>query len=182
MRIERLQSIAVLVDVQERLFPHMHEAEHLEGQLSRLLRGFAVLEIPVIVTQQYTRGLGPTIAPLLKLLPSADPVEKLSFSCCDEPQFMARLQGTGLGGSRVILAGIETHVCILQTTLDLLGAGYTPVVIADAVSSRSVIDREVALARMRQEGAIISTVESILFELTRLAGTPLFREISAIVK
>jgi nicotinamidase-related amidase len=182
MRIEAAESAFVLVDVQERLCPHMANAELLRRRLEVLLKGLTLLNVPIIVTQQYTKGLGPTIPSLQECLPpdSRIPVEKLAFGCCDEAAFRERLGA--LGRHQVILAGIEAHVCVLQTVLGLRERSYGPVVVADAVSSRGELDRELALRRMEHEGAIITTTESLLFELTRAAGTDTFRAISRLVK
>jgi nicotinamidase-related amidase len=181
MRITTVDCVLTLVDVQERLYPVIHEAEALLERLLLLLRGLAVLGVPRIVTQQYTRGLGPTIAPVAAVLGSdTAAVEKLAFGCCDEPVYLDRLGA--LGRKQVVVAGIEAHVCVLQTVLGLVERGYQPVVIADAVSSRGARDRDAALARMGREGAVITTTESLLFELTRVAGTDTFRAISRLVK
>jgi len=185
MRLIAADTAYVLVDVQERLHPHIHEAEELARSLGILLQGLSVLGIPGIVTQQYTRGLGPSIPALRALLDQARPpvgevVEKLAFGCCDEPEFMRRLEA--LGRKTVVLAGIETHVCVLQTAVGLVERGYRPVVVADCVSSRKVRDREVALRRMEAEGALLTTHESLLFELTQVAGTETFKAISRLVK
>jgi nicotinamidase-related amidase len=184
MRLDTASSIVVLVDVQERLFPHMPEAEELGRRLSILLQGAAILGLPVLVTQQYTKGLGSTIEPLLRVLGARGgapaPLEKIAFGCCDEPAFVSRIEEAGR--KRVILAGIEAHVCVLQTVTGLLELGYDPVVVVDCVSSRRAGDRDVALRRMEKEGATLTTSESALFELTRLAGTDTFRAISRLVK
>ena len=185
MRILREEAAALLIDVQERLFPHMQAREELERSLLTLIRGLGILEVPLLVTQQYTRGLGETIPSLREVLgwQAAEPsphLEKRAFSCCDEPDFAAAL--AGLGRRRVIVAGIEAHVCVLQTVVDLLAGGYTPVVAADCVSSRRAADRDTALRRMEAEGALLTTCESILFELTRSSAAQTFRAISQLVK
>ncbi len=180
MRIAASEAILVLVDVQERLFPHMAEREMLERTLPILLAGLRVLEVPLLVTQQYTRGLGPTIPLLQEAVGPQEIIEKIAFSCCDEERFAARLAAAGR--RQVILAGIEAHVCVLQTAVDLAALGYRPVVAADCVSSRRTQDKEVALERMRSEGATVTTSESLLFELCRYAGSDTFRAISRLVK
>ena len=182
MRLDAAECVLAVVDVQERLYPHMHEAEALLQRLDVLVRGLEIVGVPVIVTQQYTKGLGPTIAPLRACLgPAADdPVEKLAFGCCDEPTFRQRLQAAGR--RMVVVAGIEAHVCVLQTVLGLREGGWTPVLVADAVSSRRATDRDVAIRRMELEGALVTTTESLLFELLRVAGTETFRAVSRLVK
>ncbi len=188
MRILAEESIAVVVDVQERLFPHIHDAESLTRRLQVFIRGMHILGIPLVVTQQYTRGLGPTIASLAGVIGDFTPVEKTAFSCCGEPGFMDSLRDAAAPSessqsrTRVLLVGIESHVCVLQTAIDLAPAGYTPVIVSDCVSSRSPHDRDIALRRLEREGAILTTCESILFELTRVAGSDTFKRISALVK
>jgi len=180
MRILSGNTTGLFIDIQDRLFPHMQEREQLEQNLIILSAGLKILEIPFLITEQYTRGLGFTILPLKMALGEYTAIEKTAFSCCDEPQFLNSLNASGR--KNVILCGIETHVCVLQTALDLLQLGYQPVVIEDCVSSRKLSDKNTAIGRMQQEGAIISSLESILFELTRNSGTETFKAISKLVK
>jgi isochorismate hydrolase len=148
--------------------------------LVTLIRGLEVLTVPILRTQQYTKGLGPTIGPVDAVLSGVPVIEKISFSCCDEPAFNDALEKTGR--KRVILAGIESHVCVLQTAIDLLDAGYTPIVVEDCISSRKENDRHLALVRLQTEGIGLTTYESILFELCRFAGNDRFREILGLIK
>ena len=180
MRILQEDAAAVIVDVQERLFPHIHEKEYLERSLAILIRGLKALDVPLIVTQQYTKGLGPTISSIAEVLETDAYIEKIAFSCCGEPRFMKAVEE--LGRKRIILAGIESHVCVLQTGIDLLGAGHTVVVPVNCVSSRKQEDKAAALERFRSEGAYLATYESVLFELCREAGTSTFKTISNLVK
>jgi nicotinamidase-related amidase len=180
MRILADRTAAVLIDVQERLLPHMENHEQLLARILRLAEGLRLLGIPRLVTEQYPRGLGPTVPELRAALPEEAPLEKISFSCCEDEGFMSRLEG--LGRKNVVVAGIEAHVCVLQTVLDLLAAGYIPVVVADCISSRQAGDRRIACERIRAEGGMLTTSESLLFELCRRAGSPLFKEISRLVK
>ena len=180
MRILKEHSVAVMIDVQEKLFPHMFEKEILEKNLNIFVRGLRTLDIPLIVTEQYTKGLGFTIPSLASALGDYSAHEKSAFSCCDDSGFT---ESIGLHNPvHVILAGIEAHVCVQQTAIDLLQKGYIPVVIADCVSSRKETDKQLALNRLRDEGAIISSYESVLFELLRYSGTPQFKTISQLVK
>lgn len=180
MRILKANTVGLFIDIQERLFPFMQEMDLLEQNLITLTAGLKVLEIPFLVTEQYTKGLGFTILPLKMAFGEYSAIEKIAFSCCDEPKFANALNDTGK--RNVILCGIETHVCVLQTALDLLEEGFQPIVIEDCVSSRKLSDKQTAIERMRQEGAIISSLESILFELTRFSGTETFKAISKLVK
>lgn len=180
MRILKENTAGLIIDIQERLFPFIHGNEALTRNTQILVNGLKALGVPIIVTQQYTKGLGETILPLRDVLEPMDPIEKVAFSCCDEPNFTTKL--AALGKSQVLLAGIETHVCVLQTALDLLETGYQPVIVEDCVSSRRLNDKAMAIERLRLSGAVITTYESILFELLRYSGTVEFKEISRLVK
>jgi len=180
MRISEDNAVALIIDVQERIFPAIAEYEKLEKKLSQLVQGMKILEIPLFVTEQYVKGLGPTIPSLAALFGDLERIEKSSFSCVDEPRFIMNLASSGK--EYVIIAGIESHVCVLQTVIDLIGNGYHPVVAEDCVSSRNPNDKKVAIARMQHEGAIVTTCESILFELLRYSGTEKFKAISRLVK
>jgi len=180
MRILKEDSIGLVIDIQEKLFPHIDQDQIFLHNTSILLKGLESLGISVIFTEQYPKGLGPTLQELKACITHFKPVEKISFSCCDEETFLDELKDSGK--RNIIICGIEAHVCVLQTVLDLLNRGYIPVVIADCVSSRKREDKIIALERMRQEGAVISSYESILFELARIAGTDTFKTISKLVK
>lgn len=180
MRIERENSAGLVIDIQGRLFPHMDQNEALLRKCITLIQGLKVLEVPLVITEQYPKGLGATVEDIAKLVAGDPLVEKLSFSCCDEP---AVLQTVPIQNRKtIIICGIEAHVCVLQTVVDFLAAGYLPVVVEDCISSRSPEDKRVAVERMRSEGAILTTCESILFELARVAGTEEFKAISRLVK
>ena len=179
-RILKEDCAGLIIDVQEKLFPFISENEKLTGNITRLIEGFKILNIPILVTQQYTKGIGETIKPIKGALGEYSHIEKLSFSCCGEPNFTESLKK--LGKKYIILAGIESHVCVMQTALDLIDTGYQPVLIEDCVSSRNLNDKKFAVKRMKSGGAIISTFESILFELTVVSGTEQFKAISKLVK
>lgn len=180
MRLEPRTTALLLVDVQERLFDHMHNAEHLEERLKVLLQGLQILKIPIFCNQQYTQGLGETIHSLRELLGEHSVYEKKTFSCCHNEVLMKDLLQKGI--KTVILAGIETHVCVLQTALDCLEAHLQTWVCADATSSRKASDHEMAKMRFMQEGVRLSSVESLLFELMQSSQHPAFKSISALVK
>ncbi|MCA1753392.1 MAG: hydrolase [Spirochaeta sp.] len=180
MRIPHERCIGLIIDVQDRLFPHIHEFQALAAKLKVLAEGLQVLDVPVVLTEQYRKGLGPTIKVLRDALPSIEPLEKASFSCCDDTAIMNAV--TAAGRSYVILAGIEAHICLLQTSMDLIERNYTPVLVADAVSSRTPFDRDVAIERVRSAGGVVTTVESLLFEFCRVSGTETFKQISRLVK
>lgn len=180
MRIKVEESAGLIIDIQEKLLPHISEHHQLARNTEILISGLKILEVPLIVTEQYVKGLGPTIAPISDLLIDNQSIEKMSFSCCDEELFTNKINK--LEKKVIIIAGIEAHVCVLQTVIDLLEKGFRVVVIEDCVSSRSLSNKNNAIERMRQEGAIISSYESILFELTRVSGTEKFKAISKLVK
>jgi len=180
MRISRDDCSGLVIDIQERLFPHMDQKDEVLRQCLVLIRGLQMLNVPVMITEQYPKGLGSTIAPVKEQLESFNPVEKIAFSCCDEPRFRRELDGSGR--RTVIIVGIEAHVCVQQTAIDLIELGYMPVVVADCVTSRKAFDRHVSLERMAREGALITTCESVLFELARVAGTEEFKSISTLLK
>ncbi|RPI12916.1 MAG: hydrolase [Ignavibacteriae bacterium] len=180
LRIKAEETAAVCVDIQSRLFPIIHENEQLKKNVITLINGLKVLDIPLLVTQQYTKGLGETVDEIKEAIGEYNYIEKMSFSCCGDTGFMDRLRE--LDKKNVILMGIESHVCVLQTALDLIDNGYTPVLIADCVSSRKPNDKKFALKRMKSAGAILSTYESILFELTVVSGTEKFKQIAKLIK
>lgn len=180
MRIDLETTVMLLVDVQERLFPHIYNNANLGLRLEILLKGLGILEVPILCNQQYTDKLGVTLPSLFSLLISKKVYEKRAFSCCDNPDIVQFLKQSNT--KTVIIAGIETHVCILQTVLDLISLGYTPVVVVDAVGSRHQTNHDIALRRIENEGAILTTTESILFELMRTSTHPQLKAISALVK
>ncbi|RLD81063.1 MAG: hydrolase [Bacteroidetes bacterium] len=180
MRIKKENTIGVVIDIQSRLYPVIQDADTLTKNNTILIKGLRVLHIPIVVTQQYTKGLGETIPELAEALGEYKHIEKTAFSCCDEPRFNEDL---ALASKMyVVVTGIEAHVCVMQTVNDLIGQGYIPVVVEDCIGSRNPNDKKIAIERMRQSGAIITTYESILFELLKYSGTDQFREISQLVK
>lgn len=180
MRIQKEQVLGLVIDIQERLFPVIHENELLAKNVGILVEGLKALEVPVFVTEQYKKGLGDTIELLKPLLEGYLHCEKLAFSCCDEPSFAESLE---LSKKRtVIIAGIESHICVLQTAIDLKERGFHPVVVEDCVASRNPENKRIAMERLRQEGVVVTSYESILFELCRYAGTDAFKTISKLVK
>ncbi len=178
--LRREDTVLVVVDVQERLLPAMDHSEEVLNRCVRLVQAAKLLQIPVLVTEQYPKGLGPTVPALKDALGGIAPVEKLSFSCTGADAFLDKLEE--LDHDQVLLCGIETHVCVLQTALDLLDQGIQVHVAEDAVSSRAPENRANALERMRREGVVISNTESALFEWLRVAGSEEFKAISRLVR
>jgi nicotinamidase-related amidase len=176
MLIDRNESMLLLVDVQERLLPAMHEAQRVLDNTIWATRVAQRLGVPVAASEQYPRGLGHTHADLRALLTAECIAEKLHFSCV-AAQCLGRLPG---GDRRqVVLCGIESHVCVLQTALELRVQGKDVFLLADAVSSRKPADKELALARMRDHGVEIVSREMLAFEWLRQAGSAEFKDISS---
>jgi nicotinamidase-related amidase len=179
-RIRRSQAALLVLDIQERLLPAMFEPERLVQNALRLIRGARVLGLPVHVTEQYPRGLGSTVSDIAGAFSQFAPFEKVSFSAWGAPGLVSAL--TAKADTEVILCGIETHVCVCQTCLDLLDGGSRVFVVADAVSSRTAENQRLGLDRMREVGATVVSTEMVLFELLRSAGTEEFKQILAVVK
>ena len=169
----------LLIDLQQRLVPVIHDHEAVVARAVRLAEAATLLDVPVRVTEQNPAGLGPTVAPL-SCYPQAV-MAKTTFSAVGDPGFAALLPAERAGGE-VVVAGVEAHVCVLQTVLDLLAAGRRVVWVADATGSRDPADREVAIDRARRHGAEIVTSEMVLFEWLRDARHPKFREVHKLVK
>lgn len=180
MKIKAQESVFIQVDIQEKLFPHILDNEELEKNLLILLKGLKLHEIPFIINEQYKKGIGETIPSLRELVDSDPHFEKTTFSCCGNEDGLDAIKKTGR--KTAILAGIETHVCVLQTALDLLEEGFKVVLVTDCVSSRKLKDKETAIQRLIQAGVIPTTYESLLFELTVNAKNAVFKEISKLVK
>jgi nicotinamidase-related amidase len=179
-RINRAQAGLAVVDIQERLLPAIFERDRVIQNSVRLIKGAAILGVPVFATEQYRKGLGATVPEVATAISGFAPMEKLAFSACGAPGFMPALKAKGV--SEVILCGIETHVCVCQTCLDLLEAGRRVLVVADAVSSRTQENYRLGLERMRDAGAVLVSTEMVLFELLEKAGTNEFKEILKLVK
>jgi nicotinamidase-related amidase len=173
-------AVLVLVDVQGKLAQIMFEKDALFTNLQKLVRGMQALSVPIIWLEQNPERMGATIPELRELLASATPIHKMSFSCCGEPVFVARLEA--LGRRQALLAGIEAHVCVYQTAADLVRRGGEVEVVADAVSSRTSANREIGLERARGAGARLTSVETCLFELLGTAEHAAFKDILRIVK
>jgi nicotinamidase-related amidase len=180
MKIKVEDAMFCLVDVQERLFPHMVNKDVIEKNLVTLVKGLKIHGLPFIVNEQYKKGIGETIPSLRELIDEDPHFEKTTFSCCANEPTMEAIKNSGK--KVVIVAGIETHVCVLQTCLDLLEAGLQPVLVTDCVSSREQYNTIMAIERLVQAGVIPTTYESLLFELTVNAKNPNFKAISALVK
>lgn len=175
------ESVLVVVDVQERLLPAIHDAPRVVRNVTTLLTGAGLLGVPVIVTEQYPRGLGSTVESVRAALPAGTPtLEKITFACTGEPAFNDAL--AALGRRQIVVCGTEAHVCVLQTVLGLRQAGRAVHLVADAVSSRTPDNHAAAVQRMSAAGVPVVTTEMVLFEWMERAGTPQFKAVSALVR
>jgi nicotinamidase-related amidase len=182
-RLNRAESLLVIIDVQEKLLPVIHDGDAVRRNLERLVRGFHLLDIPIVVTEQYTKGLGSTVQQLHETLVQTvgyTPIEKKSFSAYGCGEFLSAMRLARR--KQILVAGIEAHVCVYQTVKDLLAADYEVTVIADAVSSRTPENRDIAIRRMTVDGAKPSSTEMALFELVVNSGTDEFRAIYSLVR
>ena len=177
--LTREDTAFVLVDVQEKLARVMHNRDALVENLVKLVKGLRALEIPLVWCEQNPNGLGPTVPEIAEAMAGA-PITKISFSCCVEQKFNDALEA--LSRRQILIAGIETHVCVYQTTADLLDEGFDVEVVADGVSSRTLENKTIGLEKMKQIGAKITSVEMVLFELLKAAEGLEFKEILKIVK
>lgn len=170
----------VVVDVQGKLASLMHDREAFYRNLQILIGGARVLELPVFWLEQYPKGLGPTIPEVADLLTDLEPLPKVVFSGWGQDDFARQVRASGR--KQLILCGLESHICVYQTTRDLLAQGYHVEIATDAVSSRTAQNREIGLRRMAALGAQITSVEMALFEMLGQSGSPQFKEIARLVK
>lgn len=180
-RLRAEDAVLLLVDMQERLQPAIHGDARLRAKAAALAEGARLLEVPIVVTEQYPKGLGPTVPELQGAVKAAGgALEKTSFACTDDAGVRARLEA--LGRRTVLLAGVEAHICVLQTAMALQAAGYRVQVVEDAVGSRSPDDKAAGLARLRMEGVEPSTVEMALFEMMGGSRHPRFKDVQALIR
>ncbi|HHH75790.1 MAG TPA: hydrolase [Phycisphaerae bacterium] len=177
--IEKEDTVLVVVDVQEKLAKSVYDSDRLIDNIAILVKGADILGVPIIWTEQYPQGLGHTVQPLADLIKSPA-IEKKCFSCCYAEDFIDVLED--LGRPNVLLAGIETHVCVYQTAMDLLYEDCNVFVVADAVSSRTQENKAIGLERIVSECAEVTSVEMALFELLKVAEGPQFKAILKLVK
>lgn len=180
MLMDAERSCLVVVDIQAKLNPVMFDPERAPRGAAKLLRGAEILGIPALVTEQYPKGVGATVDSLQAQMPDGCPIEKDCFSCMGDDGFIDAF--SALGRSQVVLAGIEAHVCVLQTALQLLDAGLEVYVVADATASRTEENHRAGLERIRDAGGWVVTVEMVLFEWLKRSGTPEFKAISQLIK
>lgn len=180
MRIHLQDTQLLIVDVQEKFVPHITEYDNLLKNIQILIKGIQALEINITLTEQYPIGLGHTVPEISNLLLNIKPIEKIEFSCYDSALCQEQLKNNS--AKNILICGIEAHICVLQTAIDLKEAGYNPIIILDVVSSRYINNKNIALERYRQENIMISSTESILFELMRTFTHPQAKTVSKLVK
>ena len=173
-------TIMLLIDVQGQLAQLMHEKEKMVKSLGTLIQGMKILEVPILWMEQIPKNLGPTTKAVSKYLIEEEPIEKFSFSCCGNPEFMEKFKKAGR--TQVLLTGIEAHICVFQTGYDLIKQGCQVQVVADCVSSRTKENKEIGIKRIVQTGGQVTCVEMAFFELLRAAKGDQFKQIIKLIK
>lgn len=177
--LKRDKTAFLVIDIQERLMPVISNKEELYKNTNYLIKGAEILKVPLLVTEQYPKGLGHTCSEV-ELLESQEVIEKVCFSCMLSDEVNNRLKSLNI--ETLILSGVEAHICVLKTALDALKNGYEVHVVADAVSTRIPGNKRLALERMRQSGVFIASTEMVLFQLMDQSGTDEFKQISKLIK
>jgi nicotinamidase-related amidase len=185
--IDRDQLVLVVIDIQERLAATMPDRDRVLARVPQLVRVAGLVAAPIVVTRQYPKGLGESEGVIVHVLAEAESagvavthVDKTAFCACGEPAFLSALEATGR--DQIVIVGMETHICITQTALDLIGRGYRVQVVADAVCSLDPVNHAVALDRMRAAGVVITATQSVMYEAVGIAATDEFRAMLEIVK
>ena len=178
--LNRRNTALLIIDIQKRILDVMHNSKKVVKNTTKLIEGFKILNIPIYYTEQYPKGLGETEQSIKEALTDLKAIQKLSFSCSGAGNLFNEIKDKGI--SQIVVTGIECHVCVQQTVLDLLSNGFQVNLAADAVSSRNKIDYNTAIRRMSKWGTEVTTTEAILFELLEVCGTEEFKKISKIVK
>jgi nicotinamidase-related amidase len=180
MRLRRADSFLLVVDVQQKLAPHVHEQARVVAKSAALIRAAHALGIPVYLSEHCPERIGATLPALREMVSSAHVLQKAHFACTDEPAILSRFQG--MDRKQAVVAGMEAHVCVMQTVLGLAERGFQPFLVRDAIGSRREEDRLAAIERMRAAGGIVTTAEAAMFEWMERADIPEFRDLLAIIK
>ena len=178
--LSRDETALIIIDVQEKLFERVEDGDRIADSICKLIRFANILGIPIILTEQYPEGLGPTIHRIRELIPNVKPIEKIEFSCMASREFRRRLSEINV--KNLVLTGIEAHICVAQTAIEAITSGYKVYVVYDAISSRHRDDKAIAIERMKQHGVYMVTSEMLMYEVLRRAGTPEFKEILKLVR
>lgn len=177
---EPADCLLLVVDIQDKLLPKIYDCEQVAERSARMVQAARVLNVPVVVTEQYPQRLGDTVDTVAQHLEGLERHGKLHFSCCGSDDAMAQIRQSGAG--TLVLVGIETHVCVLQTALEALALGYKVHVVRDAVGSRSPFDADAAFDRLSEAGVVLSTSEMLILEWVREAGAPAFKQVLPLIK
>lgn len=180
--LERETAALLVLDLQAKLVPAMYDAQGVIRNARILLRLAELLEIPRVLTAQYVKGLGPVVPEILEVAPGSAPIEKTSFGCFGEPDFLRQLKLRAPNARALLIAGVESHICVMQTALGAMEAGYLVHVAADATSSRTKENWEIGLNRMERAGAVISSAEMMVYELLAKSATPEFKVILPLLR
>lgn len=180
MRITRENTMLMVVDMQSKLIPVIDNNKQVTDNTVTLIQGLKELKVPIIVTEQYKKGLGDTIEEISNVVGEFEAYEKITFSAYEDEKIKSAIMRSGM--KNIVLCGAEAHVCVLHTLIDLIDADYQVVLVEDCIGSRFKKDKEFAVKRAEHEGAIVVTFEQLLFELTRVAGTDIFKKIINLVK
>jgi len=170
----------VIVDVQEKFVPVIRNIDNVISNIIKLIKSFQITDVPIIVTEQYSKGLGKTISEIKNELKYYEPIEKIEFDCFDNSNFDKIINNKKI--KNIVLCGIESHVCVIQTLIDGVKKGYNVYLVKDAISSRKESDFEIAVERAKQEDAKVASTEMVIFQLLEKAGSDEFKEIIEIVK
>ena len=180
--LDRKSAALVVLDLQAKLVPAIFEPQRVIRNTQLLLRLARILDIPTVLTSHYPKGLGSIIPEIVEFAPGIDPIEKTSFGCFGEPDFLRQLKLRAPEARSLLMAGVESHICIMQTTLGALEAGYLVHIAADATSSRTEENWQIGLHRMERAGAVISSTEMLVYELLAKSNTPEFKAILPLLK
>jgi len=180
--LEAEQCALIVIDIQEKLLPPIFQKEQLVKNSLLLIRLAGIMKMPVIATMQYAKGLGKTVPEIVSLLPETEPIDKQMFSCFGSDEFCSLLKRMPGQRNTVLLCGMESHICVMQTALAALREGYIVHVASDAVSSRTEWNWKIGLERMCAAGAVISSTEMMMYELMRSSGSPAFKELLPYLK
>ena len=178
--LARNNTALIVVDIQEKFLPVIKNLDEVIENTIKLIKSFQIMKIPIIVTEQYSKGLGKTVEKIRKELKDYKPIEKITFNCFDNTNFSNILKNKKI--KNLVICGIESHVCVTQTLLAALSGGYTVYLVKDAVSSRKESDYRIAIERAKQEGAFVTSIEMIVFQLLKKAGTREFKEVLKVIK
>ncbi|MDD6612700.1 MAG: hydrolase [Butyricicoccus sp.] len=180
MRLNKEDTMVMVIDYQEKLMPAMHNKDEFIPRTCMLLKGLKTLDVTAIASEQYPKGLGSTVPEIKEALGVAPYLPKTTFSCMDDEGIRAAVEASGC--NTVLICGAELHICVLQTAMDLVAAGKTVAIVEDCVGSRTAHDMQIGLIRAQQEGILLTTAEAILFELQKVGSGPVFKTISKLVK